>query len=139
MARRPVDVNHKPRISGQNGLRVQAGGQQAGDMGRADVVGDVAFEMGRIQAQLIHRRRHRPPGMVADQLQGGLTVFVDGFENRRVLGTDEGGGRNDFIHAESIAAMRIILPLAGIPHGKPRLCGCQGIALLQQFDGDAVG
>ena len=107
VTRRPVDVDHQPRIPGQHPRCVQLGRQQAGHAGGADVIGDMAFEVDVVETEPIQRRRNRPAGVVRHQDHRRAAVGVQGFENGRVARADQDGQpfparTGKFVHRSTI-------------------------------------
>jgi hypothetical protein len=63
----PVGIDQQAREAGEDGRRVEFDGERARHHLDADVVGDVAFEFGRRQAEIAVFLGERPAGVVGDE------------------------------------------------------------------------
>ena len=102
-----VQVDHQPRISGQDRRRIQGFGQNFGHCLGPDVVCDMAVEMLGLQPQVPHGLRHAAAGMIAGQNQGRPGVGIDAPGDGGFVGGEQaviGGGGKSIIHGFQYSA-----------------------------------
>ena len=91
----PVGIDDEPREPGEDRRSPEAPGERAGHGRRADVVGDVALELGFRQAEIAQIRRHRVGSVVAqdqDARFDGPEMISTGQGSRGRLVEPERGG-----------------------------------------------
>ena len=106
MAGRPVEIDDQARVARQDRRGVQVFRKNPGDGLGADVIGDVAFEMLRLEAQVAERTRHPTAGVVARQDQGRSGVAANAHGRGRFVGGQErlsGIDGECVVHAANIA------------------------------------
>ena len=65
--RRPVAVDHEPRVALRDQMRAEQVGELRGDAGDADVPGDVPDELAFGQAEIAERGGNQPAVVVAGE------------------------------------------------------------------------
>ena len=89
-----IEIDDQPRIGGEHRRRVQAVGQPLGELGGADVPGDVPGKRVGSQPQRTERAGDHPARMIADQQDRPRRLRLGQDERRRIIRTDErGAGR----------------------------------------------
>ena len=84
-----VTVEQQPRIAGEHRWRAKALGQQPGESGRADIVGDMTAQRILVETEVVDRRRNGATGVIADQQDGCRRFRVEHLERRRVVRSDQ--------------------------------------------------
>ena len=86
----PVAVDHQPRIGLQDRVRVEFVGHEAHHRLDPDVPGDVPAQFAFRDAEIAERSGDAPPGMVADQQEGRLTLRPQRDDRGRLVGREQG-------------------------------------------------
>ena len=84
-----IAIDHESGVPLQDQGRVEPGGKLPRDPGRADVPGDVTFEIGAGQAERAQPGGKRTPGMLAGQEERRRSGGTHNLDRRRIAGAEQ--------------------------------------------------
>ena len=87
--RRPVAVDHEPRVALHDQMRVEILRHPLGDAGDADVPADVPLQLALRQAEIAERLRNQAAVMIAGEQERRASQIIVFADRGNIFGSEE--------------------------------------------------